>query len=290
MHKPISILLLVVVALGGAGRAQERPLPDAQAFLATVRQRLQTDEQRQSGYVYRETRRESKLDASGKPTHTTVRVFESYPGLPREPRWSRLVSVDGKPVPPAGLEKQDRERLKKVQDYQRSLGRQSDKDRQAQARERERQRRETAAAVDDAFRVYDIRMLGREVIEGHDTIVFSLTPRPDAKPTTREAKILRHFKGKVWLSESEYELVRLDVEALDTLSFGLGLFARVHQGSRAMFQRRKVNGEEWLPASATYTVSGRLLLLKRLRQSATSAFSDYRKFTVETAETVARPK
>jgi len=36
--------------------------------------------------------------------------------------------------------------------------------------------------IDDVFRVYDIAMLGRESIEGHDTIAVSLTPRPNASP------------------------------------------------------------------------------------------------------------
>ena len=64
---------------------------------------------------------------------------------------------------------------------------------------------------------------------------------------------MRHFAGKAWVSESEYEVVRLEAEAIETASFGLGLLARVHKGSKAAFERRKVNGEQWLPARATYT-------------------------------------
>ena len=69
---------------------------------------------------------------------------------------------------------------------------------------------------------------------------------------------MRHFAGKAWVSETEYELVRLEAEAIETASFGLGLLARVHKGSKAAFERRKVNGEEWLPASASYTASARV--------------------------------
>ena len=50
-------------------------------------------------------------------------------------------------------------------------------------------------------------------------------------------------------------MVRLEVEAIDTVTSGLGIVARMHKGSKGAFQRRKVNGEEWLPASATYTGS-----------------------------------
>lgn len=283
-------LIVLLALIGPSALAQDRPLPDPQAFLEQARQRLQTDEQRQSGYVFLETRRDLKLDKSGKPTRETVSVFEKYPRLPGEARWSRLVSVDGKPVPAAELDKQDRERQKKVQEYVRKLEKQTDKDREARARELEKERIENEATVEDAFRVYDIRMVGREALEGHDTILFSLTPRPGAKPRTREGKILQHLAGKAWVSESDSELVRLEVEALDTVSFGLGLLARIHEGSRMAFQRRKVNGEEWLPASASYTVSGRMMLLIPLHVGAVSEFSDYRKFTVETDTAYARPK
>src|SRR3712207_6375380 len=64
---------------------EERPLPDAQAFLREARKRLQTDSALQSSYVYFETRREQKLDKRGRVTEESVKVFESYPGLPGEP-------------------------------------------------------------------------------------------------------------------------------------------------------------------------------------------------------------
>ena len=216
---------------------QERPLPEQNAFIQEVRKRLATDEERQSAYMYIETQRRHGLDKNGRPKRDSVKVFESYPGFPGEERWERLVEEDGRPVPPADLEKRDRERQKKAQEYIRKLEKQTDKDRAKLAREREERRREEAVAIDDVFRVYDVKMLGREALEGHDTIVFSLTPRRNAKPRTRDGKIMRNFICKAWVSESEYELVRLEIEAIDDVSIGMGLLARVHKGTRASFQR-----------------------------------------------------
>ena len=56
------------------------------------------------------------------------------------------------------------------------------------------------------------------------------------------------------------------------------------------FERRKVNGEAWPPASASYTATARVLLLKMLRVGGTSEFSDYRKFGVTTDLKVGTPK
>lgn len=265
--------------------AQERPLPDQKVFLEEVRKRLETDEQRQSGYSYVETRRELRLDKSGRSTKERIKVLESYPGLPGEERWQRLISEDGIPVPAAELEKRDRERQKRAQEYARRLETQPEKIRRERAREREKYFREMKEVIDEVFVVYEIKMAGREPIEGHDTIAFTLTPRSHAKPRTRDGKIMKNFNAHVWISERDYELARLEVEAIDTVSFGLGLLARVHKGSRASFTRRKVNDEVWLPASASYTASARVGLVKVLRVGGTSEFSTYRKFTVDTSAT-----
>lgn len=287
MRSLVAAGLLCSVA---AAQGQERPLPDPQPFLQEVRKHLDTDDERQSGYMYVETRREQKLDKTGRLSGESVKVFESYPALPGERRWNRRIAEDGRPVQPRELEKADRERQKHVEEYARKLARDPANERAREDRERERTRRERAESIDEIFRVLDVHMVGREAIDAHDTIVFSLTPRPDVKPRTRDGKIMRHFAGRAWISESDYELVRLDVEAIDTVSFGLGLLARIHKGSRASFQRRKVNGEAWLPALATYSGSARVGLVKVLRRSGTLEFSNYRKFNVETSATYAPPK
>jgi len=283
---PLFLCVLVVLAEPAAG--QERPLPDQQSFMAEARKRLQPDEMRQSGFVYKETRRELKLDASGKTTREEVSIFESYPALPNEFRWQRLIQKNGVPVSQAELDKQDRERQKKVMAWVRKREQNPARAAADQAKKGAEERREVEQAINDALLVYDFKMLGRESVGGHDAIVFSFTPKKHARPRTREGKIMQKFAGKSWVSESEYELVRLEAEALQTVSFGLGLFARVHKGSKAAFERRKVDGEEWLPASATYTASARVMMLKVLRVGGISEFSDYRKFAVAT-ETAVKP-
>ena len=280
--------LVAILAIPVTG--QDRPLPDYATFMAEARKRLEADDIRQSEYVFVETQREQKLDATGKSTKETVDVFESYPALPNEDRWRRQTIKDGKPVSPEELAKVDRERQKTVLEYARKLEQNPEKLRAAEQKKRDEERRDNKLAVDDALRVYDIKMLGREVVSGYQTIVLSFTPRKDARPQTSEGKMMRHFAGKAWVSESEYELVRLEAEAIETASFGLGLLARVHKGSKAAFERRKVNGEQWLPARATYTASARVMLVKVMRIGGTLEFSDYRKFSVQTDTKIGKPQ
>jgi len=267
--------------------AQERPLPDFASFAAQVKKKLATDEERQSGYMFTERRTEQKLDGSGRPTSESVKVFEVYPGLPGEDRYRRLIEEDGKRVPPQKLAETDRERRRDVEAYAKKMADASDRRKEEQQLDKARGR--YSAAIDDLFRIYDIQMVRRESIEGHETIVATLTPKPAVKPQTKDGDIMRHFKARAWVSESDYELVRVEIEAIDDLSIGMGLLARIHKGTTATYQRRKVNDEIWLPLQVTWTAGARVLLVKRLRIRGIADFSGYRKFTVDTSTTYSTP-
>ena len=279
---------VLALLLAGAAHAQERPLPDFDTFAAEVKKHLATDEERQSGYVFNERRVEQKVNAAGRVTGESVKVYEVYPGLPGEDRYRRLIEEDGRSTPPDRLARQDTERQKKAEEYARKQAIAAE--RQKEAREHDKARREYSAAVEDIFRVYDIKMVRREAIDAIDTILATLVPKPGARPQTDDGKVMRHFKARAWIAESDYELVRVEIEAIDNLSFGMGLLARVHKGTVATYQRRKVNGETWLPAEVTWTASARVLLLRRLRLRGISEFSNYRRYSVDTSTAIGTPR
>ncbi len=51
------------------------------------------------------------------------------------------------------------------------------------------------------------------------------------------------------------------------------MLARLNPGAHAMFQRRLVNNEIWLPAQVHFTGSARVLLVKGVRVDTTSEYS-----------------
>ena len=285
LARTLAVALLSVTGLV----AQERPLPNQESFLREVRTRLQTDSTLQSGYIYVETRREQKVDGRGQVEQESVKVYESYPGLPGEDRWERLISENGRPRAASDLEKELRNRQKKAEAMVLEATDQPAKQQARQQREYATRRREFDAMLDDLFLVYDIRMERRELLDGHETILFSLTPRREAKPRTREGSQMRAFAVRAWISESDRQLVRVDAEAIDTLSMGFGLLARLHKGAKLSFLRTKVNDEVWLPSRVSYSGSARVGLVAVLRRSGLSEFSGYRKFSVDTSTTYRPP-
>ena len=286
----VFVALLLVCLLPVTAGAQDRPLPELQSFMAQVRTRLQTDNERQRSYIYVETQRERKLDGAGRTRTESVKVVESYPPLPGEDdRWERVLEEGGRRKSEAELARQDAERQKTAEAVAKRLSSPSAADRAKATRDYEQSRKEALDRINDIFVVYDIAMVGRERFEGRDTIVLTLEPRAKARPVTREGKWMQYFRCRAWISESDHELVKLNVEAIRDANIGFGLLARMNKGTTMTFSRRFINNEVWLPARVDYTIKARVLMLKRFLQGGTIEFSNYRKFTVDTATTIAPP-
>jgi hypothetical protein len=66
--------------------------------------------------------------------------------------------------------------------------------------------------------------------------------------------------------------------------------AHIHKGSHTSCERRKVNGEAWLPALASYTVSARVGLVALMRRGAIVEYSNYKKFGVDSTFRVTPPE
>jgi len=117
-------------------------------------------------------------------------------------------------------------------------------------------------------------------VEGRETWVLLLTPRMGFKPFNRPTSWLTKMQGKLWIDKSAYIWLRAEVETLDTLSFGLVL-ARVGKGSTMHFEQQLVNGEVWVPRRAEVNFDARLALVRKLRGSAETLYSEYQKFSAD---------
>ncbi len=275
-------LLFLLLATGSVGQSAD-PLPEKNEFLQEVRKKLHTDEALLSQYTYTERSTVLELDKNGKIKKTHLNAWEVYPSADEESTYRKRIVREGKTLGPAELEKQERERAKQDEERLRKLERESSDEktkRLAKAAARDRKEEET---IEDVFQAYQIEFVGRRFVDGQPAIELTFEPRPGYKAKTREARILGKLRGRAWFGEKDHELVNLEANLIDDISFGMGLLAKLDKGAQMVFRRRRVNDEIWLPAEARFTGKGRVLLLKSLRIDAKQEFSDYRKFTVETS-------
>jgi hypothetical protein len=197
--------------------------------------------------------------------------------------YRKQISKDGKILSAEEIEKRDRAYRKKNEERQRKLEQESAEDRRRRESREAEERRKEEETLDEAFRLYKITMLGRELREGLPVIALAFEPRAGYRPKNMQAKVLSKVRGKAWFGETDQELIRIEAELEDTLSFGLGVVARLYRGAHMVFQRRRINEEVWLPAETRFTGTGRILVLKGFRVDVETIYSDYKKFSVETS-------
>lgn len=262
------------------------PLPGTAELAREVKAGLRTDEELLRQYTFRERRRDVNVSKLGKVHFGPWREFEVYPSEVPGATYKRLVSVNGVPLPAADLERRDAQHRKVVIDTLEQIRVETPAQRKKRLARLARERQEEQAVIDDVFAVFEIAIVGREVLDGRPAIVTSLTPRKNAKTKSDAGRFLRKVRGKAWVNEADRQVVRVEMIAIEDITFGLGLLARMQKGSTIMFRRTRVNDEIWLPAEAQYKIVGKTLVFRKFSLASTTQFSDYRKFSVTTSEDV----
>jgi hypothetical protein len=228
--------------------AQEKPLPDRQKFFDATRGNLERSQKQQSGYSYTERRRELHTNPFGRlGTGTGTEEYRVEPqadgGLART-----LIARDGVAV--TGAET---------------------------TRSRPRARVSRRSAVTDTAEALDFAIDHRERQGGRDLIVVTFAPRPGVEPETREGRLARFFRGKIFVDEAAAEVVRVEATAIDDITYGLGVVARINKGAVVTLVRERVEGDTWLPTSIRLSGEGRAMLIRKLRVDHLIEWFNYRR-------------
>jgi len=228
----------------------------------------------QRDYTYIEREVEHKLDGKGntKSTETkTYDVLEIY-----GEQVEKLIEKDDKPLSPKEAAKED-EKVQKIIDKRRN---ESDKEREKRLKAEEKDREESRKWVHEISDAYNFSLVGTESVGGREAWVISAEPRPGFVPHLKYANYLSKFHGRVWIDKADLELSKMDVECLDTVSWGL-FVARLHKGTRFVLQQTRVNDEVWLPQSLSFKLDARVALLKGFKMEDDQTFRDYKKFRTD---------
>lgn len=231
-----TLIAVAATLLVAALHAQERPLPDRQRFFDTTRANLERSQSRQASDAYRERRRELHTNPFGRlGSGSGTEEFEVTPmtggGVER-----RLIARDGKPVT----------------DFEAT-------------RIRPRTRTSKRSAVEETAEALDLVLDHREHANGRDLIVVTFTPKAGAQPESREAKLAHLFRGRIFVDEADAEVVRVEATAIDDISYGLGVVARLNKGATVTLVRERVDGDTWLPTSIRFLGDGRAMVFRKLR-------------------------
>ena len=231
-------------------------------------------------YTFIERDEERTLDGKGAVKHRESTAWDVTPL--EKSMYRRLIERDGKPLPPKEARQREAARQKQEaawQETEAQLAAETPAQRQKREAAKERARQQEQREMDEVVEGFDLRLDADEQIDGIPVWVIEGAPRPGFKfKATRFASAFGKVKGRMWVAKSDYQPVRIDAEPTDTISFG-GVLARIYKGTRMHVEFTYVNGEVWLPKSMSFRMSGRILLLKGLREEGDVAFSGYKKFS-----------
>jgi hypothetical protein len=249
-------------------------IADPDTFMRRLRAAILLDYELQAGYTYLERRRDVKISKLGKVTIGPLRAFEVYPATRPGATYKRLIAIEGKPLDPEELAERDEEHRRNQREQAERERAMSPAQRAQREQEQQEELREREAILDDALAVFAPTPVGREFIDGRPVLAVDLSPRPSAEVATREGRWMKHFEGRMWVGESDYQIVQLDMRAREDVTIGWGIIGRIHAGSRGVFTRTWVD-DRWLPAETHYQVSGRTLLFRKFQFTTTTTYSNY---------------
>jgi hypothetical protein len=245
-----------------------------QLFRVVADKDLENDK-RQRDYTYIEREVDHNLDGKGNVKSTEVKTYEVLEVYGEQVE--RLIEKDDKPLSQKEAVKEE-EKIQKVIDKRKN---ESDSDRRKREEKDEKDREDGRKFVTEVADAFNFKLVGTEQVGGRDAWVIDAEPRPGYQPHMKYAKYLSKFHGRVWIDKADLQLSRMNVECLDTVSWGLFL-ARFHKGSRFMMEQTRVNDEVWLPEHLTAKIDVRLALVKNFNVDLEQTYRDYKKFRTST--------
>ena len=287
----------IVIAITGVVAAQAMPdaqlamdrsiavVPNAAAFLAAAQENLARAQRAAHQFSYQERRTRFRTNPLGKLGPDGTELYHVYPSANPQLTYRRLLERDGIPV--LDLAKQDREHQARRAEVLRRWDKQSDDDRRQKAEDEALARRRAQAMIDDIVAALQLTVSGRTTHDGAPAITVTFVGNRAFRPATREGKIAQKLEGTVWIHSELNEVMHVEAKAIDEISFGFGIVARINKGTTGWLTRRPagtgLKPELWMPTNLRLSGSGRaMLFLRKLRIEYVADWFDYRRLTGET--------
>jgi uncharacterized protein YjhX (UPF0386 family) len=281
-HRSRRIWLAGLCGLLGLAAPLLRAADDPKEILRRALRMNAHNRELERTYTYLERNEGRTLDGKGAVKHRESTTWDVTPL--EKAMYRRLIQRDDKPLSPKEERQQEaalqkREAARKEAEAKRAA--ETPEQRQKRLAAKERARQHEQRDIDEVVEGFDLRLLADERIDGVPVWAIEGAPREGYKFTNSQfAAVVSKLKGRIWVSQSDYQPVRIDAETTGTISFG-GVLARIYKGTRVHVEFTYVNGEVWLPKHMSFRVSGRLLLLKGLREEGDAVFSGYKKFSAD---------
>jgi hypothetical protein len=208
-----------------------------------------------------------RLDTQGRAKSSEVETYDVT--LPEGTPYRQLVQRDDRPLPPTEEKREQASLAKSIAERRQETAAER-ATRLSVYQRRPDWQREAWHELADAF---EFRLTGEGTLDGHNVFIVEATPRQGYQARSRTAKLFRSLRGRFWVDQQDQQIVKVEVEVIDTISVGLFL-VRVAKGSLATLSLTHGDGV-WLPDRLQVSASARLGLIQALRIEQDVHYSRY---------------
>jgi hypothetical protein len=268
-------LLFVILAVSCRAYAQET-LSETQIrdLIRLTADKDVENTKRQRDYTYVRRDEERKLDGKGRVKSTESKTYEVM--VLAGEHAEKLIAKNDQPLSEKEAKKED----EKIEKIIAKAQKESDSDRRKRLEKSEKETEEERQFVREVADAYKFTLRGIEIVEGRTTYRIDGEPLPNYKPKLKDAKILPKVRLHLWIDKAEQQWVKIDIECIETISWGL-FIARIHKGSTIHVEQIRVNDEVWLPKHVNLKVDAKIALLKNFDVAYDVTFRDYQKFRTD---------
>jgi hypothetical protein len=262
-------------------------LPDLKQLFTEIDANQKQIDKIKENYAGTRNEEETEYDKSGKVTKKEVREYTFF--YLQGDEISTLVKKDGKPLSEDEQKKENERTQKRIEEIQKKDVKKEEKEKKDKE-EGKAEKDSDDPGIEIFLRVCQFVNPRRERFRGQDVLVFDFEPNPEYKPKNLEERVVSELAGVIWVDEKAHDVARLEAYFVGDVHIGGGLLANLQKGTSFVIEQGYINNEVWLPTYEEAHVGVRVLLVKGFKVNEVTRYSDYKKFNVETLNSVGKPK
>jgi hypothetical protein len=262
-------------------------LPDLKKLFEQLDANQKQIDKIKENYAGTRLEEETEYDKSGKVTKKEAKEYTFF-YLDGE-EISTQVKKDGKDLNESEQKKENEQTQKRIEEVQKQNKKKEAKAEKAREEGKDEKDKDEPG-IEIFLRTSQFVNPRRERFRGQDVLVFDFEPNPEYKPKNMVERLVKELAGVVWVDEKANDVARLEAYFVGDFHLGGGILASVQKGTSFVFEQAYLNNEVWLPTYEEAHVGARVLLVKGFKLNAITRYSDYKRFNVETLNSIGKPK
>ena len=257
-------------ATAPSAEATDAPLPDIPVLMREVEANQHKSEDLRKNYIYHSEQELEALKGNGDTKNTTKTDYEVF--------WlngvqvSRKLAVDGKPLSPDEVKKENERIDKQVAKIR------------ARQEKAQAEGKPPAGHGDFILPIARYLELGtfsnprREILNGRPTILVDFAGDPNAKTKDAFEGMVKDIAGTVYVDEQDRVIQHFDAHFVKGFKLAGGMLISIGEGLNFTLRNKKINDEVWLQESVDGNGHVRALLFFAVDGNFHLRNTDYRKF------------